>query len=82
MSSHDRKTITMRLLLSLILSLIITSVAASADKSTGGFAAHVGMGSMYGTADGVGAAVEYQVPLRPTLRPAVMHLKAHSELIK
>jgi hypothetical protein len=58
----------MRLTLSLILSLIFTSFAASADKSAGGFAAHVGMGSMYGAADGVGAAVEYQVPLRPKLR--------------
>ena len=56
----------MRLILSLVLLLIVTSVASSADKSDGGFAAHLGMGSMYG-GDG-GAAVEYQVPLRPLLR--------------
>jgi hypothetical protein len=56
----------MRLILSLILLLIVTTVAASADRNTGGFAVHMGMGSLYG-GDG-GAAVEYEVVLRPLLR--------------
>ncbi len=56
----------MKLILSLALLLFISSVSAIADKSDGGFAAHIGMGSMYG-GDG-GGAVEYQVLLRPMLR--------------
>ncbi len=55
-----------RSILFLILFLFIPSISASADKSSGGFAAHVGMGSMYG-GDG-GAAVEYQVLLYPMIR--------------
>lgn len=56
----------MRLMPTIVLLLVVPSVEASENKSTGGFAAHVGMGSLYG-GDG-GAAVEYQVPLRPLLR--------------
>lgn len=44
----------------LIAVFTVASVSAGSDKSTGGFAAHLGFGSLYG---GSGASVEYQVLL-------------------
>jgi hypothetical protein len=66
--TSNRKANTMRYALLLILLLTAVSAAASADRSGGGFAVHLGMGSLYGAGDGGGAAVEYQVLLRPGMR--------------
>ena len=55
----------MKLILSVILLFTVTSVSASSDKSIGGFAVHVGIGSLYG---GGGASIEYQVLVSPLWR--------------
>jgi len=55
----------MRLIALFILFVIFASVNAGSDKNRGGFAAHIGLGSLYG---GGGASVEYQFPVSPLWR--------------
>lgn len=59
----------MKIISFLMLFLAMTS-SASADTagSNNAFAIHAGEGSLYGTADGMVVAVEYQVLVRPLLR--------------
>lgn len=61
----NRKETIMKPILSCILFFIVASVSAGLDKSSGGFAAHVGFGSLYG---GGGVSIEYQELVGPLLR--------------
>ena len=56
----------MKMIICLLLFFVGSLSAAGTDKSAGGFAAHIGMGNMYGGAGGV--AIEYQQVLSPLIR--------------